>query len=205
MKDPDAERDASDAERGADAAVDDVAPDDAADDDAADDDAADDDAADDDAADDDAADDDADDDDAADDDADDSERPLTPRHVRAAAKLLAKEAGKILKKHGGRIAAAPADAMRDCIEKIEALRATEDVAALEQQAKRLDELLHQHASFARKSALRETAENIAIAVIVALGLRSCLYEPFKIPSGSMMPTLRSGDHIFVNKFVYGVQ
>ena len=205
MKDPDAERDASDAERGADAAVDDVAPDDAADDDAADDDAADDDAADDDAADDDAADDDADDDDAADDDADDSERPLTPRHVRAAAKLLAKEAGKILKKHGGRIAAAPADAMRDCIEKIEALRASEDVAALEQQAKRLDELLHQHASFARKSALRETAENIAIAVIVALGLRSCLYEPFKIPSGSMMPTLRSGDHIFVNKFVYGVQ
>ena len=44
-----------------------------------------------------------------------------------------------------------------------------------------------------------------MAVIVALGLRSCLYEPFKIPSPSMVPTLVPGDHIFVNKFRYGVQ
>src|SRR5690606_15776494 len=62
-----------------------------------------------------------------------------------------------------------------------------------------------HATFARKSAFRETAENIAVAVLIALGLRSCFYEPFKIPSGSMMPTLRKGDHIFVNKFIYGIQ
>ncbi|MCA9697536.1 MAG: signal peptidase I, partial [Myxococcales bacterium] len=42
-------------------------------------------------------------------------------------------------------------------------------------------------------------------ITVALAVRSCVYEPFKIPSGSMMPTLRAGDHIFVNKFAYGVQ
>ena len=53
--------------------------------------------------------------------------------------------------------------------------------------------------------MRETLENIGIAVLIALGLRSCFYEPFKIPSSSMMPTLRTGDHIFVNKFTYGIQ
>ncbi|MEM6993633.1 MAG: signal peptidase I [Myxococcota bacterium] len=148
--------------------------------------------------------DDGDDDDGDDGDDDDGES-LSPRHVKAAAHVLSKEARKILRKHGGRIAAAPAKAIQGCIDKIEAMRSRDDLRGLERQAKRLDELLHRHASFARKSALRETAENIAIAVIIALGLRSCLYEPFKIPSGSMMPTLRSGDHIFVNKFTYGIQ
>jgi signal peptidase I len=127
------------------------------------------------------------------------------RHVKAAARILQKEARKILRRQQRRIAAEPAEAIRACVAAIDTHRATENIEVLEQEAERLDELLHQHASFARKSALRETLENIGIAVLIALGLRSCFYEPFKIPSGSMMPTLRKGDHIFVNKFVYGVQ
>jgi signal peptidase I len=39
--------------------------------------------------------------------------------------------------------------------------------------------------------------------MVALGLRALVVEAFKIPSGSMIPTLQVGDHIFVNKFIYG--
>ncbi|MEX1364607.1 MAG: signal peptidase I, partial [Nannocystaceae bacterium] len=134
--------------------------------------------------------------------------PSTPRsirQVRSAARILHKEASRILKKHAGRIAAEPAQAMRQCVDDLERQREAEDWQGLQTTAERLDELLEQHANFARKSALRETVENIGIAVLIALGLRSCLYEPFKIPSGSMMPTLRNGDHIFVNKFVYGVQ
>ncbi|MBK6916722.1 MAG: signal peptidase I [Deltaproteobacteria bacterium] len=127
------------------------------------------------------------------------------RHVKSAARLLQKEARRILKKHGTRIAADPADAMRAAVAAIDTLRANDDWHGVEDEAERLDELLHRHASFARKSAIRETVENVLIAVMVALGLRSCFYEPFKIPSGSMMPTLRAGDHIFVNKFVYGIQ
>ncbi len=131
--------------------------------------------------------------------------PRAPRQIRSASRILQKEARKILKRHSARIAAEPAEQMKDCVDAIERLRDTEDIAALQIEAERLDELLEQHASFARKSALRETLENIGIAVMIALGLRSCLYEPFKIPSGSMMPTLLTGDHIFVNKFAYGVQ
>ncbi|MCR9161281.1 MAG: signal peptidase I [Nannocystaceae bacterium] len=137
-----------------------------------------------------------------------SQKPRSARQVRSAAKILSKEAKKILAKHASRIAEVPAQDMRDSLAELDRLREENDpakVAALEEEAERLDDLLHQHASFARKSALRETLENIGIAVMVALGLRSCVYEPFKIPSESMLPTLRTGDHIFVNKFSYGIQ
>lgn len=128
--------------------------------------------------------------------------------MRSTAKILSKEARGILKKHAGRIGETPAQAMRDSLAELDRLREDDDpkaLEALETEAERLDELLHQHASFARKSALRETLENVGIAVMVALGLRSCVYEPYKIPSESMLPTLRTGDHIFVNKFSYGIQ
>ncbi|MSP17383.1 MAG: signal peptidase I, partial [Myxococcales bacterium] len=69
---------------------------------------------------------------------------------------------------------------------------------------RLDELAERHLGFARKSTFREYAESIAAAVMIALFLRTFVVEAFKIPSGSMLPTLEVGDHIFVNKFIYGV-
>lgn len=55
----------------------------------------------------------------------------------------------------------------------------------------------------RKSELREYTESILVAVLVAMALRAFVVEAFKIPSGSMIPTLQVGDHIFVNKFTYG--
>jgi signal peptidase I len=55
----------------------------------------------------------------------------------------------------------------------------------------------------RRSELREYLESILVAIGVALALRAFVVEAFKIPSGSMIPTLHIGDHIFVNKFTYG--
>jgi len=54
-----------------------------------------------------------------------------------------------------------------------------------------------------KSYVRDLAESLAIAFIIALCIRFFAVEAFKIPTGSMYPTLYVGDHIFVNKFVYG--
>lgn len=58
---------------------------------------------------------------------------------------------------------------------------------------------------ALKSRLRENIEAIVIAVILAMFIRTFIIQAFKIPSGSMLPTLQIGDHILVNKFIYGVK
>ena len=55
----------------------------------------------------------------------------------------------------------------------------------------------------RKSLLREYGEAIAIAVLLALVIRTLVVQAFTIPSGSMMDTLLVGDYILVNKFLYG--
>ena len=57
----------------------------------------------------------------------------------------------------------------------------------------------------RKSVVREYAEAIIIAIVLALFIRTFVIQAFKIPSGSMKPTLLVGDHILVNKFIYGIK
>ena len=54
-----------------------------------------------------------------------------------------------------------------------------------------------------KSRLREYAEALGVALLLALVIRTFVVQAFKIPSGSMLPTLQIGDHILVNKFIYG--
>jgi len=51
--------------------------------------------------------------------------------------------------------------------------------------------------------MADTGKQLAVAIFIVMLLRSSIIEPYKIPSGSMIPTLFIGDHIFVNKFSYG--
>ncbi|MCD4742401.1 MAG: signal peptidase I [Desulfobacteraceae bacterium] len=53
--------------------------------------------------------------------------------------------------------------------------------------------------------LRENIEVIVIAVVIALFIRTFVVQAYKIPSGSMKDTLLIGDHLLVNKFIYGVK
>jgi signal peptidase I len=49
----------------------------------------------------------------------------------------------------------------------------------------------------------ETLKTIVYAVLIAVGVRTVAFEPFNIPSGSMVPTLLVGDYLFVSKYSYG--
>ncbi len=57
----------------------------------------------------------------------------------------------------------------------------------------------------RKEAFWEYTKAVVTALILALFIRAYFIQAFKIPSGSMIPTLLIGDHILVNKFIYGTK
>ena len=63
---------------------------------------------------------------------------------------------------------------------------------------------HASSGVAKKYFNRENIEAFVIAVVLALTIRNFVVQAFKIPSGSMEPTLLIGDHILVNKFMYGI-
>jgi signal peptidase I len=83
-----------------------------------------------------------------------------------------------------------------------AIRARDEGKAgrLEQDAERL---IEKHMPECIKATLMESILSLFWAVLFALAIRAFIVEPFQIPTGSMIPTLQIGDHIFVNKLAYG--
>lgn len=67
------------------------------------------------------------------------------------------------------------------------------------------QLVEQPETVKKKSSIRENVEAILLAIILALFIRTFIVQAFKIPSGSMKQTLQIGDHILVNKFIYGIK
>jgi signal peptidase I len=133
------------------------------------------------------------------------EGQLNARRTQREGELLAKETKRILKRYGRRLSPDTRGEVDRLLQSLETALKEPRPEAIEKGMRRLDSYLQRQLSFARKSAFREYAESIGVAVFIALLLRFFVVEAFKIPSGSMIPTLQIGDHIFVNKFVYGVR
>ena len=126
------------------------------------------------------------------------------RRATLESRHLLKEARRILKKKSTQLPGAVAATVRAAIQGVVDASAAADVDRMRKANITLDEVMDDHLSFARKSTLREYAESIGVAIAVALLLRAFVVEAFQIPSGSMIPTLEVGDHIFVSKFSYGL-
>lgn len=126
------------------------------------------------------------------------------RRAESDARELVAEARRILKKKSYRIPEAVATEVEQAAAGVEAAIGAREAEGLSQALAALEEQMDKHLAFARKSTLREYSESIGVAVAIALLLRAFVVEAFQIPSGSMIPTLEIGDHIFVAKFSYGI-
>ncbi len=129
------------------------------------------------------------------------------KRARLEGRHLVKESRRILKKKSYRIPEATASlvaAQGDAVDEARKGHTPEDLERARKAIGALDDTMDEHLSFARKSTVREYSESIGVAVAIALLLRAFVVEAFQIPSGSMIPTLEVGDHIFVSKFAYGL-
>jgi signal peptidase I len=129
------------------------------------------------------------------------------KRARLEGRHLVRESRRILKKKSYRIPEATAAlvaAQADAVDEALKGSAPEDLERVRRAIASLDDTMDEHLSFARKSTVREYSESIGVAVAIALLLRAFVVEAFQIPSGSMIPTLEVGDHIFVSKFAYGL-
>ncbi|HZI06780.1 MAG TPA: S26 family signal peptidase, partial [Archangium sp.] len=127
------------------------------------------------------------------------------RHLRHEARELIGEIERIHKRVPGKISAEVSTRLAEQAMQVEAASLAGDAERLEKETKALDTLATQLLGVFRKQDLWDFLSGFAKALAIAVIIRVFIIEPYRIPSGSMLPTLEIGDQVFINKFIYGVR
>lgn len=133
------------------------------------------------------------------------------RKIVSYARLVLKTTRKLYRKHGKSLAERDAHCLENDIMAVRDALRSGNISDIEKSAEKLHSSFEKYLGFAKKSVIREYAEAFLFALILAVFLRTFVIQLFKIPTGSMEPTLHGaqnygfGDHIVVNKFIYGPQ
>jgi signal peptidase I len=125
------------------------------------------------------------------------------RRVKKEARALVREARAALQLKSGLVG--KAGDLEQVTNEVDKALGAGDLAGVRRGLPALDSLVDELVKRAPKSTTRDYIESIGAAVRIALTRRAFVIEAFKIPSSSMYPTLEIGDHIFVNKFIYGIR
>lgn len=113
---------------------------------------------------------------------------FTPRY-RKEAKLVLRAARKLLRYRRDILPEKQIISLHEGIARLEVALGKKERSGIEQAATRLHELFDQAAPRPPLAGLRENTEVILVALVIALGVRAYFLQPFKIPTGSMQPTL----------------
>jgi signal peptidase I len=126
------------------------------------------------------------------------------RRLRHEAREATSDVDAALRARGRKVEGRVRDRLVELAAKVDAAMLGDDAAALDKHVQGLMDAGAALPGHVRHGTV-DLLVGLAKALLVALLIRTVLVEPFKIPSGSMLPTLEIGDQIFVNKFIYGVR
>lgn len=127
------------------------------------------------------------------------------RRIRRDARELLSLLDKRLAKLEGTLSPAIVEQVEAQGTKVQQAILSRDEAALSTRLAALQKLAAEKVPGMRGDGAGDFVGGLLKALVLALLVRTVFIEPYRIPSGSMLPTLQIGDHVFINKFIYGVR